>query len=196
MKESPQRIPKKFRSFHKIFTFHLSPLFPYFFHIIPMMYVELSPYPLGSIPMVYVELSPYPLGSIPPFWQLLVEMNGEPNHGANGPFPQTAAVAHIIERYAYSCLLVRKIYIKIIKILSLLSFIIAILVWGIPHTMTSTVWSGWSRVGVFACSRGKIPTTVLTTMLARSPRISIFVGVYTGFFYLGTFNHHISSTLG
>ena len=86
VKESPQRIPKNFRSFHKIFTFHLSPLFLRFFHFIPT---------------VYVELSPYPLGSIPPFWKLLVQTNGEPNHGADGPFPQTAAVAYIIERYFY-----------------------------------------------------------------------------------------------
>ena len=30
-------------------TFHLSPLFPYFFHIIQTVYVEFSPYPLRSI---------------------------------------------------------------------------------------------------------------------------------------------------
>ena len=76
------------RSPHKDYMTLLFAIIPIFFYITPT---------------VYVELAPYPLGYIPPFWKPLVETTGEPNRGADGPFPQMAVMAHIIERYACSC---------------------------------------------------------------------------------------------
>ena len=42
----------------------------------------------------------------------------------------------------------------------LLLIILASQGWEIPHTMKSTLWFGWSRVGPFARSRGQIPCTI------------------------------------
>ena len=126
--------------------FHLSPLFPYFFHITPMMYVELAPYPLGSIPP-FVTTTSGDDWRTRPWSRWTISSNG-----SNGP------------HYRKVCMLLLFVsQIKILKIIKIFRFLLLLIItrwsWEILHTMNSTLWSGWSRVGAFACSRGEIHTT-------------------------------------